>query len=219
MERGRVSNEGERALRHAVRGLVVLRYLGELSLVLGLAELVPTLGSILFGEFHLVVPHGLAALLFFGFGAWARRMPTPRELQRNEALVISAIVFVLSPLVMSGPLMVQGIPCIDALFEAVSGVTTTGLSTLASVEDRSRSFLLERAWMQWLGGLGFVVLSLALTLEPGSITRRLAAPSLGPASVVGSMRALATTSPSSFTRVRSSACSAATALEKPPASA
>ena len=184
-----MSNEGERALRHAVRVRVVLRYAGELSLVLGVTALVPMLGAGLFREFHLMLPYGLVAALLLGLGTAARRAPAPRELQRNEALVVTAVAFVLSPLVMSGPLVFQGISWIDALFEAISGVTTTGLSTLASVEDRSRTFLLGRAWMQWVGGLGFVVLSLALVLGPGIASRRLGAGSLDPADVAGSMRA------------------------------
>ena len=64
------------------------------------------------------------------------------------------------------------LPLGDALFEAVSAITTTGLSTLASVEHLPRTLLFARAWMQWYGGLGFVVLSLALLAGQGGITRR-----------------------------------------------
>jgi trk system potassium uptake protein TrkH len=167
---------------------VVLRYVGELGLVLGVAAVVPTLGAALFGEYRLMAAYALAGALLLALGSLARRAPAPRELQRNEALVVTAAVFLLSPLVMSGPLVFQGIPWIDAVFEAISGVTTTGLSTLESVEGQPRTFLLARAWMQWVGGLGFVVLSVALTLEPGIATRRLGAPSLEPAAAASSMR-------------------------------
>jgi trk system potassium uptake protein TrkH len=183
-----VSNEGESALQHAVRTRVVLRYVGELSLVFGVTALVPTLGAALFREFQLMVPYGLAAALLVALGILARRARAPHELQRNEALVVTVAAFVLSPLVMSGPLVFQGIPWLDAFFEAVSGVTTTGLSTLGSIEERSQTFLMARAWMQWVGGLGFVVLSLALVLEPGFATRRLGASSLEPTNIAGSMR-------------------------------
>jgi trk system potassium uptake protein TrkH len=167
---------------------VLLRYVGELGLVLGAATLVPTLGALAFREFHLALPYGLAGALLLALGLLARRVPAPRELQRNEALVVTVAAFVVSPLVMSGPLVFHGIPWTDAFFEAVSGVTTTGLSTLGSLEGRPRTFLLARAWLQWVGGLGFVARSLALVLEPGVATRRLGASSLEPASVAGSMR-------------------------------
>lgn len=183
-----MSNEAERALRHAVRGAVVLRYLGELGLVLGVTALVPTLGAVVFNELPLALPYALVSGLLIGAGMLARRMPAPAEIQRNEALVITAAAFVLGAAIMAVPFALEGIPWLDALFEAVSGITTTGLSTLASVEDRSRTFLLARAWLQWVGGLGFVVLSLALTLEPAVVTPRLGASTLEPANVVGSIR-------------------------------
>lgn len=186
-----MTNEAERALRHAVRTGVVLRYLGELSLVLGITALLPMLGALLLGEPQLLVPYGLAAALLLAIGGAARRLPAPRELQRNEALVVTAAVFALSPVVLSASLVWAGTPWLDALFEAVSGVTTTGLSTLASVEGRPRTFLLARAWMQWVGGLGFVVLSLALALEQGVAARRLGAPSLEPADFAASTRRFA----------------------------
>lgn len=166
----------------------MVRYLGELSFILGMAALVPTLGALLFQEPLVLVAYALNAALLVGLGWLARRTPAPRDLQRSEALVVTAAAFVASPLVMSAPLVVQGIPWIDALFEAVSGVTTTGLSTLTAIEGRPRTFLLARAWMQWIGGLGFVVLSLALVLEQGVATRRLGAPGLDPADLAGSMR-------------------------------
>ena len=73
-----MSNEKDRALRHAVRVRAVLRYLGELSLVLGVTALVPTLGAGLFREFHLMLPYGLVAALLFGLGILARRTPARR---------------------------------------------------------------------------------------------------------------------------------------------
>lgn len=67
------------------------------------------------------------------------------------------------------PIMGSGLSFSDALFEAVSGGTTTGLSTLTKVEGLSKTFLFGRAWMQWHGGLGIVLLSLALLFRPERI--------------------------------------------------
>lgn len=184
-----MSSKAERALRQPVRVPIVVRYLGEIGLVLGIAALVPVLGGALFGELRLVLPYAAIGALLVPLGVLARRRPAPLEVRQNEALVVTAAAFVLSALILSGPLVLHGIPWTDAFFEAVSGITTTGLSTLASVEARPRTFLLARAWMQWVGGLGFVVLSLALLLGPGVATQRLGAPSLEPADVSGSMRA------------------------------
>lgn len=81
--------------------------------------------------------------------------------------------FFFGPLVMSYPMMGAGLAFTDAFFEAVSAVTTTGASVLATVEDKPATFLFARAWMQWYGGLGIVVLALAVLIEPGQAARRL----------------------------------------------
>ncbi|GEM_PF-5622480 len=59
------------------------------------------------------------------------------------------------------------------MFEAVSAITITGLSMHASTEGLPRTFLFARAWMQWYGDLGVVVLSLALLLGHEMAARRL----------------------------------------------
>ncbi len=89
-------------------------------------------------------------------------------------MVIVSLVFLIMPLLMTYPMMAAGLNFSDALFEAVSAGTTTGLSTLATVEDKPRIFLFTRSWMQWYGGLGIVILSLALLIHPGLTAKTLA---------------------------------------------
>lgn len=57
-----------------------------------------------------------------------------------------------------------GLSLTDAVFESVSGLTTTGATILARVEDASKGFLLWRSMLQWIGGIGIVIL--AITLLP-----------------------------------------------------
>jgi len=75
---------------------------------------------------------------------------------------------------MTIPLMINGIAFIDAFFETTSAVTTTGLSTLPGMENLPFIFSFSRSWMQWYGGLGIVVFSLALVVRPGMAALRLA---------------------------------------------
>ena len=109
-------------------------------------------------------------------GLPAARLPATSHLQVNEALVIVALAFVLTPLLMSYPLTATGLTPGDALFEAVSGITTTGLSTIEHIADRSPALWFARAWMQWYGGLGIVVLSVGLLMGHQSAARRLVEP-------------------------------------------
>jgi len=160
-----------------VRPAVVCRHLGQLALVLALLIAVPTGFSALSGDRVLAVRLLLAALLpALALGACARLPAPDRPLQSNEALAITALVFVLAAALLAFPLTAAGLPPIDAWFEAVSAVTTTGLSLVTDPETRSSAFLFTRGWMQWFGGLGIVVLSLALASGRVADMRRLAGP-------------------------------------------
>lgn len=163
-------------LSYAVRGRVVLKYCSQLGLMLAVLTLAPLIFALAEMEWQRALRYAVlcAGLLFAGIQL--ARLPAPDRIQGNEALTITAVAFLISPLLMSWPMMTGGVPFVDALFEAISAVTTTGLSSLGSVEHRTSSFLFARAWMQWYGGLGIVVLSVALLMGHHAAARRLADP-------------------------------------------
>lgn len=160
-------------LCYAVRWRVLLKYLGMLGVVLAALNSVPFAVAALLGEFAVAGRYAMVLAALLALALPLARMTAPDRLQVNEALAVVVGVFVLGSLVMSYPLGAAGDSWLDGWFEAVSGITTTGLSTTASVEDKSRAFLFARAWMQWYGGLGIVILSLALFLHNGVAGRRL----------------------------------------------
>jgi trk system potassium uptake protein TrkH len=163
-------------LTYAVRGRVVLKYCGQLALMLAVLSTVPLGLALMEAEWLRAQRYIIVLIGLLLAGGLLARLPAPDRIQGNEALTITATAFLLSPLLMSWPMMSGGIPFMDALFEAISGVTTTGLSTLGSVENRSTTFLFARAWMQWYGGLGIVVLSVALLMGHHAAARRLTDP-------------------------------------------
>ncbi len=166
-------DESISALSYAVRYRVVARYLGQLLLVYALLCIVPLGVSLYFAEIHTAWRYaGMIALMCL-FAAPSLYISTPRQIHVNEAMVVTATVFVLAAAFMVYPMMDEHIRVVDALFEAVSGITTTGLTTLANVENKSHSFLFARAWLQWCGGLGIVVLSVALFADRHASARRL----------------------------------------------
>lgn len=161
------------SLRYAVRPGAVTAVLGQLVAVLAVLTVVPTLASAVSGDWEFAARCGVVTVLLGLLARAARRFALPARLQPNEALTASALLFLLASLTMAYPLASGGLAPLDAWFEAVSAVTTTGLSTVANPEERSRSFLFTRAWMQWYGGLGFVILSVALVVRPGVLARQL----------------------------------------------
>ncbi len=163
-------------LVYAVRARVLLKYGGQLALMLAVLTLVPLAVSLVDHEWTLLSRYAVICASLFAAGGLLARLSAPGHIQNNEALTITVLAFLCTPLLMSWPMMVAGVSFSDALFEAVSGVTTTGLSTLGGVEGRPASFLFARAWMQWYGGLGIVVLSVAILNQHLAASRRLVEP-------------------------------------------
>ena len=163
-------------LTYAVRIPVVLKYLGELALVLAALALVPALAGLYYREPGIAASYLAVAMGLAAFGWPCAHRKDPARVQTNEALVVTALAYLLGSFAMAFPIMAAGVHIEDALFEAVSGITTTGLTLIANVESLPRTVLFGRAWLQWFGGLGIVVLSIALLLGNDVAARHLVEP-------------------------------------------
>ncbi len=164
------------SLSYAVRLSVLAKYLGLLALMLAGLVLMPLLGSILFGDYHITERYLIIFVILLVAGLPSLWLDHPTDLHNNESLSITALAFIITPLLMTYPMMGSGLSFLDAWFEAVSAVTTTGLSTVANLEQMPRTFLFARAWMQWYGGLGIVILSVAILMNHHIALRRLVSP-------------------------------------------
>jgi trk system potassium uptake protein len=160
-------------LSYAVRPKVVAAYLGQLIFIVGLASIPPLIFAVLVGEWAHVLGHAVVVIGSLGGGWLMYRGRTSADIQANEALVAVVAIFLITPLIFSIPMMTAGIDVLDAFFEATSGITTTGLSTFAGGFGMPRSLLFSAAWLQWLGGMGIMVLSFALLFGQGAGARRL----------------------------------------------
>jgi len=93
-------------------------------------------------------------------GTWVSRSvvkQTPK-FQRSEALAVVFGTWVFIALFGGLPYLLGGMSPVDAIFESVSGFTTTGATILTDFESKSRAFFLWRAMSQWFGGLGVIAL-------------------------------------------------------------
>ena len=178
-----------RALTYSVRFLPVLKYFGQLCIVLALLTLVPLVVSIVLGDYRVALRYTIVVVGVFLMGFFLQRLPTPKRIQTNEAMVVTALIFLFAPMVMTWPIMASGLSFTDALFETISGITTTGLTITASVADKPAIFLFSRAWLQWVGGLGIVILFVATMIRPGLAAKRIGDLEDYEADLVGSTRA------------------------------
>ena len=179
------------SLSYAVRPAVVGHYLGQLLVLVGLLVTPPLLFALADREFSHAGGYAVAIAVMLAAGLALQRGKRTHDIQLNEAVVVVAAIFMLVPLVMAVPMMSAGVGFLDALFEAVSGITTTGLSTLQSVEDKPASLLFTAAWLQWLGGIGIMVLSFTLLFGQSASAKRLTGVLGQQESILGGTRAYA----------------------------
>ncbi|MGF1510860.1 MAG: TrkH family potassium uptake protein [Myxococcota bacterium] len=101
----------------------------------------------------------LGLVLFTYGGRYASEVPT-----RREAMLAVAMIWTAAMVIGALPFVIgAGMDVPDALFESVSGLTTTGATVITDIETRlSRPLLLWRSLLQWLGGMGIVVLFVAV---------------------------------------------------------
>jgi trk system potassium uptake protein TrkH len=135
--------------RHAVRFRVIFKYFGKLCLVLAVLTMVPLVMSLIFGERYISLRYAVVVCALANLGLGTARLRAPSSVQANEGMVLAALMFLFTPLAMCYPMMSSGLRFLDALFEAISGVTTTGLSTKATLVGAPATFLFTRVWMQW----------------------------------------------------------------------
>ncbi|WP_128694668.1 TrkH family potassium uptake protein [Methanoculleus taiwanensis] len=173
----------------------ILKYTGYLLLMIGAIIAVPVAAALILGE---IVPAAIYAassgVTLLAGGLLIRLLPEC-ELHQKEAIVIAAIVFPLSSIINAVPLaLVNNLPALDALFESVSGLTTTGLSVAPA--GVSALFLFTRSWAQWVGGIGIAVLALSILVTPGTSAFRLFDANIGETrlrpNVAGTARVLGT---------------------------
>jgi len=144
---------------------LVLLVLGRILVLAAAAMAPPLLVSLLYGDgVHLSFLVTMAILLVLGIPMVALMKKREKTMRSREGFVAVALCWVAIALFGALPPFFSGaIPnYIDALFEMSAGFTTTGASILISVENLPESIVFWRAFSQWLGGMGVLILTLAI---------------------------------------------------------
>ena len=145
---------------------VVQRILGLLLMMFSVTMLPPVIISLVFEEQSwLPFVQGFGLTLITGFLFWLPVHKSRKDLRlRDGFLVVAAFWTVLgtfgaAPLFFAGDLSMS---LTDAIFESMSGLTTTGATVLTGLDELPRSILYYRHQLQWLGGMGIIVLAVAV---------------------------------------------------------
>jgi len=134
---------------------------------LGLLMFVPALISFLYKE-NDIWAFVISALFTSLFGFILEKATKPRErskeIGRKDGFIIAALAWFGASLFGSIPYLIYGVfnNPVDAWFESVAGFTTTGATVLINIEDLPNGILFWRNFSQWLGGMGIIVLAIAI---------------------------------------------------------
>ncbi len=144
---------------------LVIRVLGALLLIESLFMLIPTAAAWWYHEADLI-PFAISTIITFIVGVigMLNGRRAERRVGEREGYLIVALVWIVFSLFGMLPFYLSGaVPSLtDAFFETMSGFTTTGATVIRDVEVMTHSILLWRALTQWLGGMGIIVLSIAI---------------------------------------------------------
>jgi trk system potassium uptake protein len=144
---------------------IVIRVLGFLILIEGIAIATALLVSLYYGEYDARAFFISMLINFFSGGLiLLLTKNTDKKLGKREAFLIVSLVWVVCSAFGSLPYILSGaLPRFhDAFFETMSGFTTTGSTVINNIEILPHGILFWRSITQWLGGMGIVVLSLAV---------------------------------------------------------
>lgn len=145
---------------------MVLRILGLITIVFSATMLPPVVVSFLFRDGHwLPFVEAFAIVLVAGLAMWLPVRHVDRDLRLRDGFLVVALFWSVLGLAGATPLLLSDVPDLsftDAVFEAVSGFTTTGTTVIAGLDHLPPSILWYRQQIQWLGGVGIVVLAVAL---------------------------------------------------------
>ncbi len=163
---------------------MVIYLLGRVMFCEGALLALPAIVSLCYREYNVTYSFLVTILfcLILGF-FFSRKKPKSNVFYLREGFVITALCWIIISIIGSLPFLFAGAITnpIDALFETVSGFTTTGASILSNIEALPKSLMFWRSFTHWIGGMGVLVFLLIITpLKGGSNANLMKAESPGP---------------------------------------
>ncbi len=146
--------------------LTIQRILGILLSLFSVTLLPPIAVSLFYDDGSTQAFVDAFALLFIaGLLIWLPVRNHKKELKIRDGFLIVVMFWVTLGLSGAAPLFLSQVPSMtftDAVFESISGLTTTGATVLTGLDDLPRGILFYRQFLSWLGGMGIVVLAVAI---------------------------------------------------------
>ena len=149
-------------MQHAV----ILRILGILLILFSFTMIPPIIISLIYNDGSLL-PFILAFFIILSIGSllWFPVKDNKNDLRLRDGFFVVVLFWVGLGVTGSIPLLLSDIPDLtltNAIFESISGLTTTGATIIVGIDNLPKSVLFYRQELQWLGGMGIIVLAVAI---------------------------------------------------------
>jgi len=136
---------------------------GILLMFFSLSFLIPIGISLLYEDSSLdIFIKTFLIVVIIGFLFWALSRNHKQELSSNDGFVIITLFWLVLALAGSLPFYLSGMAFMDSFFESMSGITTTGATVISNIDVLDESILIYRQLLQWMGGMGLIVLAIAV---------------------------------------------------------
>lgn len=136
-------------------------------MIFSIAQVIPGFLAYFFEENEFVYNFILSGFITFVIGCFMFFLAADKsgELRTKDGFIITIFFWTVLGFFGSLPFYLanlEGVTYIDSLFESISGLTTTGATVFVGLDDMPRSLLFYRQLLQWLGGMGIIVLAVAV---------------------------------------------------------
>ena len=140
--------------------------LGILQIILGIFMLIPLIAQFFFNEIDSSFFGASIVTIIFGTLFFLSNLDHDKKLNLQQAFLLTSLSWLSIAIFGSLPFVFSRIDFsfTNAFFESMSGITTTGSTIISNLENMPKGILLWRALLQWLGGIGIIVM--AITLMP-----------------------------------------------------
>ena len=141
----------------------ILKLFSILVLFFSISYVFPIVVSIIFndGATNLFL-YTLIGISLIGLSGFYITRNVNNELSQKDGFVIIVMFWVVLCFAGSIPFYLSGMTFIDSIFESMSGITTTGATVVSNLDDLPESLLFYRQLLQWMGGMGLIVLAIAV---------------------------------------------------------
>ena len=141
----------------------ILNLLGILLAIFSLSFIPPLILSVLYAEqLSEIFLYSFLFLIILGGFMWFASRQNDLPLNISDGFIITTMFWVVLACAGSIPFYFFGLSANDAIFESVSGITTTGATVIVGLDELPKSLLLYRQLLQWIGGMGLIILAVAV---------------------------------------------------------